>query len=324
MPRLAQGGQGIQGCALRKTGLPIVIANGIPNGIPGFDADGTRSSQVRALMQQLTALPTVKVVQDEDAVPGALSSLSVLPVASIVPSVSTLYTVRRDEASDAGTTSHFFLFNQANNSIDGTLTLNIGFPGMPYTLDPWSGTISPIFIWDSPSPGTISIPWFSLAANETALITVASESKFEGVRSPAVHVSSVDSGVFAGASARGSFELRSKTEGRKKFTFSTGDIQTIEFSLEGEPVRELTGWQLNITKWMPPEDLSQIPSVLVPEPAINLTQGLVPLGSARGAPEHITTRGPMLLLRMESRMLIATLESNWLGVVVTSEGMLNA
>uniref|UniRef100_A0A0W0ETP8 Secreted protein n=2 Tax=Moniliophthora roreri TaxID=221103 RepID=A0A0W0ETP8_MONRR len=269
-------------------GLPVVIAGGIPNGIPGFDADGTKSSQAQALMQQLTTLPTVKVVQDEDAVPGALSSLGVRPVAGIEPSVSTLYTVRRDEASNAGITSHFFFFNQANNSIDGTLTLNIGFQGLPYTLDAWSGTVSPIFIWDSPSPEIISIPGFSLAANETALITITSESEFEGVSSPVVHVSNADSEVFAGASTRGSIELRSTTEGSKKVTFSTGDTQTIKFSLEGETVRELTGWQLNITKWTPPEDLSQIPSVLVPEPAINLTQGLIPWDQLEG---HKNTSG---------------------------------
>ncbi|KAI3611660.1 secreted protein [Moniliophthora roreri] len=269
-------------------GLPIVIAGGVPDSIPGFDADGTQNSQVQALMEQLTALPTVKVVDDEEAVPGALGSLGVVPATSIDPPTSTLWTIRRDEASDSRSTSYFFLYNQDDEPINGTLTLTIGFEGTPFILDAWSGTVNPIFIWNNTSNDTISIPEFSLAAGETALITITSETEFEGIPSPSVHVTNADLGVFAGSSTSGSFELRSTTEGSKEVILSNGDIQTVEFSLEGETIRELTGWQLNITKWTPPEDLSQIPSVLVPGPAINLTQGLVPWDELEG---HENTSG---------------------------------
>ncbi|KAK7029400.1 hypothetical protein VNI00_014654 [Paramarasmius palmivorus] len=268
-------------------GLPIVIAGGVPIGIPGFDVDGTKSDQVNALVEQLTTLPTVKVVDDEAAVPGALSGLGVVPAVSLDTPASTLWTIRRDENSGSNITSHFFLFNQAQNSINGTLTLAVGFEGAPFSLDAYSGTVSPVFIWNGTSDGTITIPGFSLAANETALITVTSANELEGAASPVVHVTSAEVGIFAGTSASGSLELRSTIEGSTQITLSNGDTQPIEFSLEGEAVRELSGWQLNITKWTPPEDLSQIPSVLVAEPPINLTE-LVPWDQLEG---HENTSG---------------------------------
>ncbi|KAK7033504.1 hypothetical protein VNI00_012725 [Paramarasmius palmivorus] len=268
-------------------GLPIIIAGGVPNGIPGFDTDGSKSDRVNALMEQLTASPTVKIVANEAAVSGALSSLEVIPAASLDPPASTLWTIRRDEESLSSNTSHFFLYNQAQTAIRGTLILNVGFEGTPFTLDGYSGTVTPIFIWNSTSSGTITIPGFSLAAGETALISVTTESELEGVASSTAHVVNVGAGVTAGTSRSGSFELHSSTEGSVQVTLSNGESQTIEFSLEGEVTRELNSWQLNITKWTPPDDLSQIPSKLIPEPAINLTR-LVPWDQLRG---HQDTSG---------------------------------
>ncbi|KAK1227080.1 hypothetical protein PQX77_009913 [Marasmius sp. AFHP31] len=256
-----------------EDGLPIIIAGDVPVGIPGFDADGTQNDRVNELLQQLTALPGVRVVDDEDAVPGALESLGVFPAARIDPPSAELYTIRRDDESSGSTVSHFFLYNQNNVSIDFALTLEAS--GTPFVLDAWSGEIVPVAIWNTTDDDDehITIPGVQLAANQTILFAVTSEDSFEGVSVPSVHVSSANSDVFAlvrGSSPSG-VEIRSFTEGTKEVALSNGQRRTVHLSLEGETERELTGWQLNITAWTPPADLNQVDSVLVPHPVIDLS-----------------------------------------------------
>ncbi|KAJ8082407.1 hypothetical protein PM082_008262 [Marasmius tenuissimus] len=266
-----------------EDGLPIVIAGGVPVGIPGFDVDGTQSERVNQLLQQLTALPVVRVVDDEEAVPGALESLGVSPAAHIDPSSASLYTIRRDEDS---TVSHFFLYNQDEVAINVTLTLEA--TGTPFILDAWSGDITPVAIWNATDEGHITIPGVQLAANQTMLFAVTSEDNFEGVSAPSVHISSADSDVFASLGPV-DVEIRSFTAGSKEVVLSNGQRRTVNLSLEGEIERELTGWQLNITAWTPPADLSQVDSVLVPHPVIDLShRGLVPWDQLEG---HANTSG---------------------------------
>ncbi|KAF9261143.1 hypothetical protein L218DRAFT_961843 [Marasmius fiardii PR-910] len=267
-------------------GLPIVIAGGLPKGIPGFDANGTQNPRVNDLLQQLTALPVVRVVADEAAVPGALSSLGVTPATSINPPSPSLYVVRHDENTTSGTTSHFFLYNQNNTAINFTLTLSPGFNGSPFVLDPWSGTVSPVAIWSAIN-NSIVIPGVSLAPLQSALFAVTSGNRLEGVSTPPVHITKTNADVFAAVSSSG-IEVRSFVGGSKQITLSNGRSQTVSLSLDGAPIQNLTGWQLNITSWEPPKDLSQVDSVLTPHPPINLTQGLVPWDQLDG---HMNTSG---------------------------------
>ncbi|KAG7095059.1 hypothetical protein E1B28_005849 [Marasmius oreades] len=268
-------------------GLPIVIAGGLPRGIPGFDVqDGKQNTRVNDLMQQLTALPVVKVVTDEDAIPGALLSLGVAPATSIHPLSPSLYAIRRNENTASGTTSHFFLYNQNSTAINFTLTLSPGFNGTPFVLDPWNGTVSPVAIWSRTDKGIV-IPGISLAPLQSALFTVTSEQSFEGVSSPAVHITKAGADVFAAISSSG-IEVRSLHEGSQQITLSNGQSRTVKLALDGANTQELTGWQLNITSWEPPQDLSKVDSVLVPHPPINLTQGLVPWDQLDG---HANTSG---------------------------------
>ncbi|KAG7095062.1 hypothetical protein E1B28_005852 [Marasmius oreades] len=269
-----------------KGDLPIVIVGSLPTGIPGFDANGTQNARVNDLLHQLTALPVVKVVDDEEAVPGALASLGVTPATVIDPPSPSLYAVRHDENITSGTTSHFFLYNQNSTAINFTLTLSPGFNGTPFVLDPWSGTVNPVAIWSRTDKGIV-IPGISLAPLQSALFTVTSEQSFEGVSSPPVHITTAGADVFAAISSSG-IEVRSLHEGSQQITLSNGQSRTVKLALDGANTQELTGWQLNITSWEPPQDLSKVDSVLVSHPPINLTRGLVPWDQLDG---HANTSG---------------------------------
>ncbi|KAJ7736525.1 hypothetical protein B0H14DRAFT_2638956 [Mycena olivaceomarginata] len=139
-------------------------------------------------------------------------------------------------------------------------------PGTPFFLDAFTGKVSPVALWTNDS-GAISIPSLSLAPTESALFAVSSADTFEGVGVPNVHLSALDSPALAVGNADGSIEVQSASDGVFNYTLSTGDTG---------------GWQLSIVAWTPPQNLSSIEPVLVPQPVFNLTQGLVPWNTLAG------------------------------------------
>ncbi|KAJ3889151.1 hypothetical protein GG344DRAFT_52267 [Lentinula edodes] len=272
-----------------QNGLPVIIVGDIPSDIPGFEMGNASMVQVQSLMSQLTAEATVVVVEDESDVPSALVSLGVLPAVAADPPSATLYSVVREvDNNDSETrTAYFFLFNQGTSAINFTLTLNPGFEGSPFALDPWSGEVIPFVLYSKLSPGNISIPEISLAPSQTALFAITSGDSLEGVPVVNGHLVSGDPNVTAVALTNSSpcsqqFELRSQDEGTKHFVTEAGESISAIFSLENETSRVLDGWQLNVTAWTPPQNLSDYKSVLIPQSAIDLTQGLVPWSSIEG------------------------------------------
>ncbi|KAL0568327.1 ubiquitin-specific protease ubp1 [Marasmius crinis-equi] len=270
-----------------QDGLPIVLNTLVPNGIPGLDINGSRSAEVRDLMAQLLSLPSVKIVQDEPSVADALRSLGVVPSVQTDPPSPSLYTVRRDESPEI---RHFYLYNQGTASVNFTLTLTPEVQGStryPYNLDPWTGRVNPVGVWNDTADGGVVIPSVSLAPNQSALFSVTKEALLEGVSSPLFHISGADPDVFASIIHDGTIEVRSFIEGERSIALSDGRLAIVDIALEGETPRELSDWQLNITKWEAPEDLSQVNSVLVPQSPINLSR-LVPWDELEG---HMNTSG---------------------------------
>jgi hypothetical protein len=266
-----------------QSGLPVVIVVNVPNDIPGFEVGNSSMVQVQSLMSQLTAESNVVIVNDETDIPSTLASLGVSPAVAVDPPSSTLFSiVRQTNDSSNATTAYFYLFNQGSSTINFTLTLNPGFNGTPFALDSWTGEVSPVILFSQSSGGNISIPGISLAPSQTILFAVTSANSLEGVPSAANHLVSADSGVTAVALNTSQIELRSTTEGTKQFVTSNGQTSTANFSLEGQTQQVLDGWQLNITAWTPPQNLSDHTSVLVAHPTINLTQGIVPWNQIDG------------------------------------------
>ncbi|KAJ3710725.1 hypothetical protein C8R42DRAFT_690697, partial [Lentinula raphanica] len=262
----------------RQQNITIDAARRLVDDIPGYEIGNASiiMLQVQFSMSQLTAEPTVVVVDDEDGVPSTLVSLGVLPVVSSEPWSLTLFSVVLQTNDKSGTkTAFFFLFNQGNSAINTTLTLDPAFTGSPFALDPWTRLRA------------ISIPAVSLASNQTALFAVTSGTSFEGVPVPDVHITSAEHGVTAVVSntytsSSRHLQLRSLEPGSKQIITRAGERKIADFSLKGESSRVLSGWRLNITAWTTPEDLSEPQSVLVRHSPIDLTEGLVPWNQIDG------------------------------------------
>lgn len=275
-----------------QSGLPVIITGVVPSDIPGFEANGTGKARVQALMSELADQSSVKVVDGDDDVPAALTELGLVPAVSLSPTSDALYSVVRHEEH----TSHFYLYNQGSDTINFTLTLNPGFNGTPFVMDSWTGEVTPVALYVQGKEG-ISIPGISLAPSQTALFSITALDSFEGESVPHSHLTSADDGITAVFTSNGSLELRSSSEGSMQFTINNGQPQTANFSLDGISMQTLDGWQLNITAWTPPEDLSDPRSVLVPQPTFNLTGALVPWDeldgqeNTSGVGTYVTTFG---------------------------------
>ncbi|KAJ7118733.1 hypothetical protein C8R44DRAFT_625602 [Mycena epipterygia] len=260
-----------------QSGLPIIISGPVPNDIPGFETNGTQQAQVQALMQQLLKESNVMVVDDETQVPDALVSLGVLPAASFGSSASAIYTIRRDIPD----VSYFYLFNSGNVTQNFTLDLRPDIAGTPFFLDAWTAEVLPVGLWTNHS-GEISIPSVSLAPTQTALFAVSNGGTFEGVTVPSTHLVALDCAAAAVRDPDGNIEVRSTSEGEFAYTLSTGESGLVNLTLEGETTRTLNGWQLSLVAWTAPQNLSTVNSVLVTQPVISLTQGLVPWNALEG------------------------------------------
>ncbi|KAF5392033.1 hypothetical protein D9757_003216 [Collybiopsis confluens] len=272
-----------------QSGLPVIIVGGAPNDIPGFETGNASMLQVQSLIKQLTSEASVALVNDESDIPASLNSLGVFPSVSANPPSSNLFSIVRQTSSSAGVdTSYVFLSNQGTSTINFTLTLNPGFTGAPFALNPWTGETSPVALYTN-SSGKISIPGVSLAPSQTALFAVTTGISLEGVHTLSDHLVSADTGVTAvtiSASASSGptrVELHSLGEGIKQLVTAGGQELTANFSLGGATQQVLDGqWQLNVTAWTPPQNLSDHRSVLVPQPAVTLTGGVVPWTSIQG------------------------------------------
>ncbi|KAJ7774744.1 hypothetical protein B0H16DRAFT_70663 [Mycena metata] len=254
-----------------QTGLPIVISGAIPSDIPGFETNGAQQAQVQGLMRQLTGIKNVLVVDGETQVPGALASLGVLPAASVSAQSTTIFSIQRDVA----TASYFYIFNDNLFSADNlTLFLRSDITGTPFFLDAWTGEVSPVAFWTQESEA-ISIPSVSFASSQTALFAISNTETFEGVPALSAHLVALRAPALAVATPEGNIEVQSPNDGDFTYTLSTGQTGSVQVSLGGETTRTLSGWVLSIVAWTPPQDLSMVQSVLVPQPVFNLTQGLV-------------------------------------------------
>lgn len=119
-------------------GLRLVTVGDLPSATPGLHEAAAEGDQVRAIMGELARSSRVVRVDDLDDVPTALTDLGVTPAASPARPSADILSVRREDP----TTSYYYLFNQSTAPAEQELTLEGA--GKPYTLDTWTGEITPI------------------------------------------------------------------------------------------------------------------------------------------------------------------------------------
>ncbi|WP_106400528.1 glycosyl hydrolase [Actinocorallia populi] len=210
-----------------RRGLPIVVVGEPPARTPGAHRAADQDAELGRLMQRLLAQPSVRRV----SAPGELgSSLAALGVRSSAESSAPgLLTVRR--AVNGG--NLYYLYNPTSAAVSAEVSLE--GEGRPFSLDAWTGKISPLGRYRTEKARTV-VP-VSLAPGASTVIALGGG---EGR-----HVISVDGGEVV---ANDGLHLRATTGGT--YTARLNDGTTAQIALpEVAPEQRLDSWKLTVDDW---------------------------------------------------------------------------
>ncbi|WP_210502746.1 glycosyl hydrolase, partial [Nocardioides xinjiangensis] len=244
---------------LARRGAPVLLVGRLPARSPGHDPSGSKDRTVQRATQALVDLADdasarVARVADEAAAPAALARLGVVPAASKASSSPTL-TVRRH----SGDATYYFIYNDGDEAVTDEWTLTGS--GVPVTLDPWNGSITPIGKYVDTAKGiTLST---TVPAQSVAVVALTADGL--GQQVPDDHV--VDSnGADVVVSEDGAVAVRSKDTGPVTVVLASGATRTVELA-PASAKRSIDSWNLALESWKPdpsaPGDAAAIAKVNV-------------------------------------------------------------
>lgn len=227
---------------LARAGLPIVIAGALPQTIPGRDTVGD-DTRLRAVVDQLLALPSVARVASVEEVPAALERLGVRASAARASDAAALLSVRRQTADG----DLYYLFNNSRAAVADRVTLE--GDGAPYLLDTWTGATTPIARYERTAGGvTVDV---RLAPLNATVIALSDDPAAVGATraADAVHATATDADALV-PGAPGVLRVRSASA--RTVTTTLSDGRTVASALPDVPAaRTLRDWSLTAESWTP-------------------------------------------------------------------------
>ncbi|MFG2949347.1 glycosyl hydrolase [Streptomyces adustus] len=223
--------------ALAKAGLPVVLVGDLPTTSTGNLSDAAVDDKALAsVLKELKACSHVVTAAAVANVPAALAKAGVK--ASGAPTgISGLLHSRRED----GNTTYYFLLNNSSAAVSGSVTLE--GEGTPYRIDPWTGDVTPLGVYDDRTSGRVTVA-VSAKAKEAVVIALSGSHKF-GCHHKDLHAVSAttevrhtESGLVARASAAGTYTA-TLSNGRK----AGAQIGSLP------PALSLSGWELDVEDW---------------------------------------------------------------------------
>ncbi|MGW3345678.1 glycosyl hydrolase [Nonomuraea rubra] len=273
-------------------GLPVILLGDWRNAsVPGLPQDG-ENERLRAILSDLLARPTTRMIATAADVPAALASLGVHPdVRYAVP--STLLTMRRV----AGDVDYYYLCNgkhQENakppvTAIDHEVTLaRTSRDSVPYLLDPWTGRASRLTRYTEEEDG-IRLR-VTLQPGQARIVALGRPGLFGDRTGRRAHATSTNADLVRYTAS--SLLVRAAKAGVYTTTLSDGRTLTSEIGPVPAPV-ELHTWHLMV------EDRGPAPAVhslrldrLAPWPEL---PGLADVSGVGTYTTTIDTDGPAYL-----------------------------
>ncbi|TMR97447.1 glycosyl hydrolase [Nonomuraea basaltis] len=231
-------------------GLPIVLlGDWRAASVPGVARDG-ENERLRALIAELLARPTVRMVAAQAEIPAALDALGVRPDVRYA-TASTLLHARRV----AGDVDYYYLVNGKHVEnpkppippVDHEVTLaRTARDGVPYLLDPWTGRVERPALYAADGDG-IRLR-VRLRPGESMVVAIGRPGLFGTGRAHAPHAVATDADLvrFDG----GSVVVRASRAGTYTTTLSDGRTVTSVIGPVPEPVVP-SSWRLEAEDWRP-------------------------------------------------------------------------
>lgn len=226
-------------------GFAILFVGDLPEVSPYYSPEA--DWYVRQGVQELLAYPTVKNLSSEAEVVDALQSLNVTPAAENSSPCPILYVHRWDANNSV---DYYWVYNSDLNNSHAT-EASIRGSGVPYSLDPWTGVITPIVNYTE-AGGRFSV-WFDLKSNQSTLVAFAPDGFFTNVSVPDVHVIQTDVAYLNVSDDATIILARSTTNGSQLVALSDGRNYTFKETSLAAPL-ELGPWNLTVQDWQPGPD----------------------------------------------------------------------
>lgn len=190
----------------------------------------------------------MKHVSTEAEVVATLEELGVLPTVRNLSPVPILWTHRTDQATGV---DYFWVYNSDIYQSHAT-EASIKATGVPYSLDAWTGDITPIVNYTT--NGDRTQIWVDLKSNASTIVAFAPEVFFPNVTVPSLHVKSTDFEDLVYSSSENAFVAQSTVDTSHAVALSNGRIFAYNAtgSLAGETT--LGPWQLVVQDWLPNSD----------------------------------------------------------------------
>ncbi|MBE2320727.1 hypothetical protein DVA67_032510 [Solirubrobacter sp. CPCC 204708] len=215
-----------------------IVEHGTAAGKSRFTADS--DADLAAVVAQLKALPNVKTVDKQADAKATLEALDVKPRVSYAQPSNQVMTISRyDKARNVlYTFVHSFKFEKNRGQAASTVTLALEGAGKPYTLDDWTGDVSPVGAY-AVQGGRTSVD-VTLKPGEAQIIALdldAAEDKVHAVSTTA------DEALIDGANT----SIRATRSGAYQTQLNDGRTVTTNVEVPGEIA--LPKWDITIEDW---------------------------------------------------------------------------
>lgn len=225
-----------------KQRFPMVFYGAKPNASTNWVEDGDEF--VQTTVDSLLDLDNVRYVDTEEDAVKALEGLGIHPTTAF-GRPTTWYSVHRS----ANGTDLFWLFN--SNSDEEAIDVTFDVVGTPLLLDAWTGEITPVAVYRGDGAST-TIP-VTLPGN-SSVIYGFSEELSSTTQVPSRHIESTD--VSFPTVKNGEIVLR-ETQNATRHVKYDGEERSVDVDFTVPPPINLTDWELTITSFNPPDNLSQ-------------------------------------------------------------------
>lgn len=203
---------------------------------------------VQQEIQRLLKYPSVKSLHSEAEVISALGELNVQPAAKNLSPTPILYVHRVDTVNHV---DYYWIYN-SDIYEDHSTKASIKGSGIPYTLDAWTGAITPIVNYTT-SDDRFNL-WINLRSNQSTIVAFAPKSFFPHTRVPDVHVTETTVEYLNYSASSHSIIARSSSQGDKNLSLSDGREFTLKGLSEQSHSLELGPWNVTIQDWLPNPD----------------------------------------------------------------------
>ncbi|MEW2353399.1 glycosyl hydrolase [Spirillospora sp. NPDC029432] len=211
-----------------RGGLPLVVVGDPPGRTPGARDAARQDAELAGLVRRLLAQPSVRHVTAQDRLPAALKELGVR--ASAEAGSPGLMTVRRDLSAGR----LYYLHNPTSATI--TADVSLEGTGTPYTLDAWTGKITPAGRYRSDRTRT-TLP-IVLAPGGSTVIALGGGEAPHATGTSGGEILVGDDGPFLRAAKGGAYTV----------TRDDGADVRLTVPAVADPQR-LDGWRLSVEDW---------------------------------------------------------------------------